>query len=106
MYKKQNEKKPWFMRKKKLHVPFKPAHVQNECHMLLRENANFIGAESSCHPVLTYIVKLVLRGHLWEKAKVVLLRKKKLHVPFKPAHEVTSLKQSQVLKGHPFLVLT
>ena len=34
---------------------------------------------------------------LWEK---------KLHVPFKPAHEVTSLKQSQVLKGHPFLVLT
>ena len=32
--------------------------------------------------------------------------KKKLHVPFKPAHEVTSLKQSQVLKGHPFLVLT
>ena len=34
------------------------------------------------------------------------MRKKKLHVPFKPAHEVTSLKQSQVLKGHPFLVLT
>jgi hypothetical protein len=37
-----------------------------------------------------YTVKPVLRGHFWDK----------------PSHVVTSIKQSPVLKGHPFLVLS